>query len=82
MRRLGGVILGAGMILDIAHGDYMYGHGPVKMILRQVIDVRHEWDQDWVIVDGQEKIDNGPWRYRRIQVKVKALSRSLTTATV
>jgi hypothetical protein len=76
---IGGHFLAAGDELHIAEGDYLYGSGPVRMVLRTVIAVREEWGHEWVVLDGQEKVrNNGPWRYRRLQLKVDALRKSLT----
>jgi len=75
---LGGVLLGAGMELSVAHGDYLYGAGRVRYLIRQVIEVRHEWNCEWVILDGMERPNaTAPWRPRRLQVRVSALKRSL-----
>ncbi len=82
--RLDGVLLGAGMVFDIQPGDYLYGEGPVRFTLNTVIEVRHEWGCDWVVLEGMEKRPlGGPWRSRRLQVRVKSLARSqVLSATV
>lgn len=76
--KLGGVILGAGMVLDLSHGDYLYGDGRVRFTVERIVGTRTEWDCEWVILTGMEKQpQSGPWRSRRLQVRVSALSRCL-----
>lgn len=75
---IGGVILGAGMVLDLEPGDYLYGEGRVRFTLERVVETREDWDTQWVILTGYEKAPHGPWRARRIQVRVSALKRSLS----
>lgn len=76
--KLGGVILGAGMVLDIAHGDYLHGEGRVRFTIERIVGTRFNLDCEWVVLTGVEKRPNGgPWRPRRLQVRVSALSRSL-----
>ncbi len=75
---IGGVLLGAGMVLEIAQGDYLYGDGRVRFTVETIVGQRRDWDCDWVILTGIEKRPHGgPWRPRRLQVRVSALSRSL-----
>ncbi len=75
---IGNVILGAGMVLDIAPGDYLYGDGRVRFTIETIVGTRREWDCDWVILTGIEKRpQDGPWRPRRLQVRVSALARCL-----
>jgi hypothetical protein len=76
--QLGGVILGAGMPLNIAEGDYLYGTGDIYLIIKSILSVHEESGTEWVVIDGQEKIrNNGPWRYRKVQVRVSALKKAL-----
>lgn len=79
--KIGGVILGAGMILHIAPGDYLYGSGPVRFMLARVIETRRDWNADWVIMEGIEQPSPAQgWRPRRIQVRVSALEGALRLA--
>lgn len=72
---LGGVILGAGMHLNINSGDYLHGDQPISFILRRVVC---RVGPDWVVLDGQQQpTPSTPWRPRRLQVRVDALRRCL-----
>lgn len=72
---LGGVILVAGMQLDIDPGDYLHGDQPVSFTVRRVIG---RVGYDWVILDGHQRpTPTTPWRLRRLQVRVAALRRCL-----
>lgn len=75
---LGGVMLAPGMILEVAQKNYLYGNGVIRLTVREIVGVREEWGCNWVILTGQEKVPQGPWRSRRIQVKVSALKASLS----
>ncbi len=76
--RIGGVLLGAGMVLNLQPGDYLYGDQPVRFILSTLVEARYDWDTDWVVLQGTEKAPlGGPWRARRLQVRVSALARAL-----
>lgn len=79
--QLGGVILGAGMVLEFDPGDYLYGDGRVRFTLAQVLEVRQEWGGDWVVLTGTEKLPQGPWRARRVQVRVSALKQALAVTS-
>ena len=76
---LGGVLLGAGMKLEVREGDYLYGNGTVVFTISRIGNVVEDWDGEWVVLEGQEKQLHGPWRPRAINVRVSALSRSLVT---
>lgn len=72
--QLGGVILGAGMQLNINSADYLHGDRPVCLILKRVVCQVGEW----VILEGQQQpTPTTPWRPRRLQVRIAALARSL-----
>lgn len=78
---IGGVLVYAGMQLDIAEGDYLYGAGRVSFLLGRVVEIRREWGISWVILTGAETPPSAPaWRPRRLQVRVEALKRSLALA--
>jgi hypothetical protein len=76
--QFGGMMLGAGMIMVFEEGDYLYGQGPVRFTLQRVVETRHEWGCEWIVMTGQEKAPLGPWRERRIQVRTSALKKALT----
>lgn len=75
---IGGVLVYAGMQLDIAENDYLFGSGRVSFIVGRVEEMRRQWDIDWVIFTGAETPPTAPaWRPRRLQVRVASLKRSL-----
>lgn len=75
---LGGVLLGAGMELNLKAGDYLDGPGIVRFMIEKIVGTRQEHNADWVILVGRELPSaTGGWRDRRIQVRVQALKRSL-----
>lgn len=76
---IGGILLGAGMMLEVQQGDYQYGEGPVRFTITTVKTVTEDWDGHWVLLEGQEKLPHGPWRVRHIKVRTTALKRSLIT---
>lgn len=76
---LGGVMLAAGMVLEVRPKDYLYGEGLVRLTIAEILEVREEWDCLWVVLTGQEKVPQGPWRRRRIQIRVSALKTALTS---
>lgn len=78
---LGGVLLGAGMVLTFVEGDYLYGNGPVQLTLERIVETRIEWDVAWVVLTGREKTSLGVWRDRRLQARVSALKKALSTPT-
>lgn len=78
---LGGVMLGAGMILELYDGDYLYGEGPIRFTVETIVETREEWGCEWVIMTGKEKKPLGPWRERRVQVRVSALKGALAVVT-
>jgi hypothetical protein len=81
--QLGGVEVKAGLVLDIAHGDYLYGDGRILLRVATIIEVRDDWDREWVVLDGeQQRHLHGPWSYRRLQIKSEALRRSLVLSAV
>lgn len=76
---IGGVLLGSGMEMDLAEGDYLAGKGRVRFIVGKIVEIRREWEEDWVVLAGAETPPTAPhWRPRWIWVRVSALSRSLT----
>ncbi len=75
---LGGVLLGAGMILDIAKEDYLDGDQRIEFMIEQIIETRRERQCNWVVLEGMQRPNAiTGWRSRRIQVRVSALKRSL-----
>lgn len=76
--QLGGVLLASGMVLEFGDGQYLYGDGPVRFTVETVVETREEWGCSWVILTGLEKAPQGPWKPRRIQVRVSALKAALT----
>lgn len=76
---IGGVLLASGMLLEIKDKDYLYGQGDVLLTVRNIIEVRRDAGNEWVVLDGQEYVRRqGFWRYRRLQIKVSALRRCAT----
>lgn len=79
---LGGVMLGSGMILDIADGDHHPGAGRIRFLLQHIRDTRTRAGQLWVTLDGLERPDaTTPWRPLRVEVRVDALKRCLALLT-
>lgn len=79
---LGGVLLAAGMEMDIAEGDYHYGRGRVRFLVQHIVAVREDWGETWVVMQGNESPHHAHcWRPRRLQVRVSALKRSLSWAS-
>lgn len=75
---IGGIILGAGMVMDIGQGDYRHGDVPVSFTLRRIVSVHTVDGEDWVVLEGHERPDaTHIWRARRLLVRVSALKRSL-----
>lgn len=71
---IGGVLLAAGMELDLLPGDYAHGERPVRFIIERVVSRTHEW----VSLIGHERATaTRPWRQCRVSVRVAALKRSL-----
>lgn len=76
---VGSLLLSVGDELQIAEGDYRYGSGPVHLLVRQILELREEWGVQWVVLQGLEPPNHaGPWRPRKLQIRVDALKRSLT----
>lgn len=75
---IGGVLLGAGMELDLTPGDYLHGDSLIRFTIEHIIETRREGDTDWIVMTGMEHPSaSTPWRSRRLQVRVAALRRSL-----
>lgn len=75
---IGGVILGAGMVLDLALTDYRNGPGPIRFTVDRVVATCRADNADWVVLDGTEH--PGPasaWRSRRVAVLISSLRRCL-----
>lgn len=71
---LGGVMLGAGMVLNIAKDDHRSGGGRIDFMLLTVGEIQG----GWVVLDGEQRpTATSTWRTRRIEVRVSALRRSL-----
>lgn len=72
---IGGVLIGAGMELDLAPGDYQFGENRIRFLIEQVVDVH----RDWIVVDGTARPTPVlPWQPMRLQIRVDALKQSLT----
>lgn len=81
---LAGMMLGAGMVLEIDPGDYradddLPDNDMMRLCLRQVVEVFDAWDGQWALMTGTQKLPEGPWRERRVGVRTRALRRSLAT---
>lgn len=74
---LGGALIGSGMVMELHEGDYLYGSGDVRFTVEKLIETREEWGCEWAILSGTEKSPHGPWRPRRLQVRVTALKTAL-----
>jgi hypothetical protein len=71
---IGGVLLGAGMELDLRPGDYASGERPVRFIIERILNRTSEW----VSLTGYERAsETRPWRVCRVYVRIVALKRSL-----
>ena len=77
---LGGVLLGAGMMLQIQPGDYMCGDVMIRFTVLRIVEVCRDPGGSWVVLEGDVKHPNGPWYRQRITVRVKALKKSLIAA--
>lgn len=74
---IGGVLLGAGMEMNLLPGDYLFGEIRVKFLVGEIVCAM----EDWVILQGYERpTERSPWRARRIRVRITALKRSLALA--
>lgn len=74
---IGGVLLGAGMEMNLLPGDYLFGEIRVKFLIGEIVCA----EAGWVILEGYERpTTQSPWRARRIRVRVTALKRSLALA--
>lgn len=71
---IGGVLLGAGMELDLLPGDYAHGERPVHFVIERVVGRTHLWVS---LVGHETATATRPWRQCRVYVKVTALKRSL-----
>lgn len=74
---IGGVLLGAGMVLDLKPGDYLNGHVRLRYLIRTIVGL----DGVWIILDGFERpTASHGWLDRRVRVRQDALKRSLSLA--
>ena len=72
---IGGVLLGAGMVLSLLPGDYFNGNDRLRFMIGRVVGV----DGVWVILDGYQRPTPAcGWRSRRVRVRIEALKRSLS----
>lgn len=75
---IGGILLGAGMVLDLRPGEYRSCTGDLQFLHQHVVDTLHEDGEDWVILSGlQRPTAVNPWRPRIIRVRVAALRGTL-----
>lgn len=75
---LGGVLLAAGVELDIANGDYKYGTGRVNFLVKEILEIREEYGERWIVLQGHQRPGrHAGWMPRKIQVKVNALKASM-----
>lgn len=76
---VGGVLLAAGTEMDIAEGDYRYGQGRVRFLVTTILEVREDWGDTWIVMQGNQCPHHARhWTPRRLQVRVSALKRSMT----
>lgn len=75
METLGGVLVGAGMVLNLAQQDYLFGPGEIRFTVGSVCEV--DGTGEWVSLEGRAKKQDGPWENRQIMVRVSALKKSL-----
>lgn len=74
---IGGVLLGAGMVLSLLPGDYLNGRTRLRFMIGSVVGT----DGVWVILDGyQRPTATSTWTSRRVRVRVEALKRSMAVA--
>lgn len=76
---IGGVLLGAGMVLLLEARDYLDGRASIRFTVQQIVGTANENGVEWVVLYGQQKPLYGPWLERRIYVRVTALKQALTT---
>lgn len=77
MKLVGGVLLGAGMVLALTAKDYLGGDRRMDFMLERVVAA----NDDWVTMDGTSRpTETTSWQYVRVQVRVAALKRSLSVA--
>lgn len=70
---LGGIMLSAGTVLNIAAGDYLPAGARIGFLVDHIVCVHDEW----VTLDGTQRPGATPaWRSRRVRVRVSALKRS------
>lgn len=74
---IGGVMLGAGMELDLRPGDYRDGTSRIRFILHHIVGPSCDTTQ-WIVLDGYDQPGTAtPWKARRVHVRIAALKRSL-----
>lgn len=70
---VGGVALRPGLRLVVAEADYLYGTGPVTLIVGGVDQIIWHAGEDWVELHGDEMHPGGVTIPRVISVRVTAL---------
>ncbi len=75
--QLGGVILGAGMVLELTDDDYLYPVGALRFTVQRIMATTVKDGEHMVLLEGVEKVPEGPWRNSTIVVRVSSLSRCL-----
>ncbi len=79
---IGGVLLGAGMVLSLAPADYRQGGAAIRFTIGEVIETYYEDGLEWVVLDGAVRpTPTSTWHPCRVQVLVAALKRSLLPAS-
>lgn len=76
--QLGGIILGAGMVLELTGEDYLYPVGTIRFTVRRILGRTTKDNEQWVLLEGVEKQPaGGPWRDSTVLVRVSSLSKCL-----
>lgn len=70
---LGGLLLRPGMRLVVGEPDYLFGVGPVEIVVRHVDRVVWYGGDEWVELDARQTMSGGASVGRIIAVRVGAL---------
>lgn len=77
-RRIGGVQLSPGLVLELAEADYLYGVGTVQITVTAIGElVVDNANQQWIGLHGDQRFWDGSTRPRFLQARVTALARAI-----
>ena len=77
-RRIGGVQLSPGLVLELAEADYLYGVGTVRITVTALDDVMVDGaNHQWIGIHGEQRFWDGSTRRRFLQARVTALAKAV-----